>query len=153
MDSTVLLQLKDLGIAGAVAFAALGSAFGTGAAGMAAVGAWKKCYAQSRTAPFLLLAFVGAPLTQTIYGFLLLLTLKGLVAQGVYAWSFGLFGGLAMGASAMMQGKAAAGACDALAETGKGFVNYMIVLGIIETVALFVMVFFMISAGAIAPAG
>lgn len=153
MELTVLAQFKDLGIAGAVAFAAFGSALGTGAAGMAAVGAWKKCYAQSKTAPFLLLAFVGAPLTQTIYGFLLLLTLRDLVAQGVYAWGFGLLGGLAMGASAMMQGKAAAGACDALAETGKGFVNYMIVLGIIETVALFVMVFFMISVGAITPQG
>ncbi|HSA31654.1 MAG TPA: V-type ATP synthase subunit K, partial [Candidatus Omnitrophota bacterium] len=122
-----------------------------GYAGMAAVGAWKKCYAQGKAAPFLLLAFVGAPLTQTIYGFLLLLTLRGLVAQGVYAWGFGIFGGLALGVSAMMQGKAAASACDALAETGKGFTNYMIVLGIIETVALFVMVFFMISANAIAP--
>lgn len=151
MDVTTLDQMKDLGLAGAVGLAAFGSAMGAGVAGMAAVGAWKKCYAKNKTAPFMLLAFVGAPLTQTIYGFLLLITLKGLIAQGVYAWWFGLLGGLAMGASAMMQGKAAAGACDALAETGKGFVNYMIVLGIIETVALFVMVFFMISANAIAP--
>ncbi|HRZ40929.1 MAG TPA: V-type ATP synthase subunit K [Candidatus Omnitrophota bacterium] len=151
MDATVLAQLKDLGISAAVALAAVGSGLGAGYAGMAAVGAWKKCYAQGKAAPFLLLAFVGAPLTQTIYGFLLLLTLRGLVAQGVYAWGFGIFGGLALGVSAMMQGKAAASACDALAETGKGFTNYMIVLGIIETVALFVMVFFMISANAIAP--
>ncbi len=151
MDATVLGQLKDLGIAGAVALAAVGSGLGAGYAGMAAIGAWKKCYMQNKAAPFLLLAFVGAPLTQTIYGFLLLLTLRGLVEQGVYAWAFGLLGGAALGVSAMMQGKAAAGACDALAETGKGFANYMIVLGVIETVALFVMVFFMISANAIAP--
>ena len=32
---------------------------------------------------------------------------------------------------------------DALAETGKGFGNYIMVLGVIETVALFVMVFTM----------
>jgi len=151
MDATVLGQLKDLGIAGAVALAAIGSGLGAGYAGMAAIGAWKKCYMQNKAAPFLLLAFVGAPLTQTIYGFLLLLTLRGLVDKGVYAWGFGLLGGAALGVSAMMQGKAAAGACDALAETGKGFANYMIVLGVIETVALFVMVFFMISANAIAP--
>lgn len=43
----------------------------------------------------------------------------------------------------MMQGKAAAGACDSLAETGKGATNYIIALGIIETVALFVMAFLM----------
>ncbi|RKY86096.1 V-type ATP synthase subunit K, partial [candidate division KSB1 bacterium] len=34
-------------------------------------------------------------------------------------------------------------AADALAETGKGFGNYIMVLGVIETVALFVMVFTM----------
>ena len=48
-----------------------------------------------------------------------------------------------MGFSSWMQGKAAAGAADAYAETGKGFGNYIMVLGIIETVALFVMVFLM----------
>ena len=42
-----------------------------------------------------------------------------------------------------MQGKAGASAADALAETGKGFGNYIMVLGVIETVALFVMVFVM----------
>ncbi|MBN1296996.1 V-type ATP synthase subunit K, partial [bacterium] len=49
--------------------------------------------------------------------------------------------GLAMGVSAWMQGRAAAGACDSFAETGKGFTNDLMVLGIIETTALFVMAF------------
>ena len=43
------------------------------------------------------------------------------VAKGQYFWGVGLLGGLAMGMSAWMQGKAGAGASDALAETGKGF--------------------------------
>ena len=51
--------------------------------------------------------------------------------------------GLAIGVSAWMQGKAGARAADALAESGKGFGNYIMVLGVIETVALFVMVFTM----------
>jgi len=153
MDATVLMQFQDLGMAGALALAAVGSALGTGAAGMAAVGAWKKCYAQSKAAPFLLLAFVGAPLTQTIYGLILMNAIRAAAAQGVYAWGIGLLGGAAMGVSAMMQGKAAAGAADALAETGKGFANYMIVLGVIETVALFVMAFLMgVPAGLVAAA-
>lgn len=63
-------------------------------------------------------------------------------------WPFmlvgGLVAGLAMGASAWMQGRAGAGACDAFAETGEGFTNNLMVLGIIETVALFVMVFTLI---------
>jgi len=46
-----------------------------------------------------------------------------------------------MGISAWYQGKAGASASDAFAETGKGFGNYILVLGLIETVALFVMVF------------
>ncbi len=143
MENIVLTQFQDLGMAGALALAAVGSALGAGAAGMAAVGAWKKCYVQNKVAPFLLLAFVGAPLTQTIYGLILMNSIRAAAAQGVYAWWIGILGGLAMGASAMMQGKAAAGAADALAETGKGFANYMIVLGVIETVALFVMAFLM----------
>jgi len=141
MSPDVLVQFNDLGVAAAISLAACGSALGTGAAGMAAVGAWKKCYAQSKAAPFMLVVFVGAPLSQTIYGMILMNTLADAAAKGQYFWGMGIFGGLAMGASAMMQGKAGAGACDALAETGKGFANFLIVLGIIETVALFVMVF------------
>jgi V/A-type H+-transporting ATPase subunit K len=53
----------------------------------------------------------------------------------------GAVAGFAMGMSAWMQGKAGAGASDALGETGKGFVNYLLALGMIETVALFVMAF------------
>ena len=143
MEMTVLSQFQDLGMAGALALSAIGSGLGTGIAGMSAIGAWKKCYAQSKAAPFLLLAFVGAPLTQTIYGLILMNSIKAAAAQGVFVWWVGLLGGAAMGVSAMMQGKAAAAAADALAETGKGFANYMIVLGVIETVALFVMAFLM----------
>ena len=141
MEMSVLAQFKDLGMAASVSLAAVGSAFGTGAAGMAAIGVWKKCYAQSKTAPFLLLAFVGAPLTQIIYGMILMNKISAAAAGGSFFWGTGILGGLAMGASAMMQGKAGASGADALAETGKGFVNYFIVLGIIETVALFVMAF------------
>ena len=64
-------------------------------------------------------------------------------AAGHPLLGMGLFGGMGMGMSAWMQGKAAAGACDSLAETGKGTTNYIIALGIVETVALFVMVFLM----------
>lgn len=133
----------DLGHAAALALAAIGSAMGAGAAGMAAVGGWKKCFVQNRPAPFLLIAFVGAPLTQTIYGFILMGQIQAAAIPPMAKLAAGVFGGLAMGASAWYQGRAGAAAADALAETGKGFGNYMIVLGLIETVALFVMVFLM----------
>jgi len=146
MDGSVLMQFKDLGFSAVLAFAAIGSALGTGIAGMAAVGAWKKCFAQNKAAPFMLTVFVGAPLSQTIYGFILMQQLAGKVASGgSFLWGTGILAGIAIGMSAMMQGKAGAGASDALAETGKGFGNYIMVLGVIETVALFVMVFTMMA--------
>jgi V/A-type H+-transporting ATPase subunit K len=46
-----------------------------------------------------------------------------------------------MGMSAWYQGKAGAAGCDALGETGQGFSNYLTTLGVVETVALFVMIF------------
>ncbi len=143
MDTNLLLQFKDLGIAASLAFAAMGSALGSGAAGMAAVGAWKKAFAQNKAASFMLVAFVGAPLTQTIYGMIVMNKIAEVAAGGGYMWSIGILCGIAMGCSALMQGKAGAVACDAMGESGKGFGNYIVVLGIIETVALFVMAFSM----------
>ena len=125
------MNIAFIGMAAALGLSAAGSAFGAGFAGMASVGAWKKCYASGKAAPFIMIAFSGAPLTQTIYGFL-----------GV-----GLFGGLAIGLSGLFQGKCAAAAADALGATGKGTANYFIVVGIVETVALFTLVFSLLLLG------
>ena len=136
--------LGDMGLS--LTLAAAGSALGTGAAGMAAVGAWKKAFMQNKVAPFILIAFVGAPLSQTIYGFILKNQIKAAnLPPESYPFQMviGAAAGLAIGFSAWMQGKAGARAADALAESGKGFGNYIMVLGVIETVALFVMVFTM----------
>ena len=127
---------------------AIGSALGTGVAGMAAVGAWKRAFMKNKIAPFILIAFVGAPLSQTIYGMILRNAIQNAhlpPASYPYQILMGVSTGLAIGASAYMQGKAGAAACDALAETGKGFGQYIMVLGVIETVALFVMVFAMMA--------
>ena len=139
------MNVGMIGVGAALAFAAIGSALGAGSAGMAAVGAWKKCFLQNRPAPFMLIAFVGAPLTQTIYGFILMNTLQEAAAETdpMLLLGGGILGGIAMGFSAWFQGKSGAAASDALAETGKGFGNYIMVLGLVETVALFVMVFLM----------
>lgn len=137
------MDLGNLGFAAAIGLAAVGSALGAGAAGQSAIGSWKKCFANNKPAPFMLVAFVGAPLTQTIYGFILMNAIIGSAQPSLYKLAAGVFAGIAMGYSAYMQGKAGAAAADALAETGKGFGNYLMVLGLIETVALFVMVFVM----------
>lgn len=137
-------NLAYLGMACALCFSALGSGFGTGVAGQSAVGGWKKCYAAGKPAPFILVAFAGAPLTQTIYGFLLMTFIRSAFESGasyLLCLSVGMLGGAAIGLSAWFQGKVAAAASDALAETGKGTANYFIVIGITETVALFTLVF------------
>ncbi|MDR2842156.1 MAG: V-type ATP synthase subunit K [Spirochaetaceae bacterium] len=140
--------LGQIGIGACLGLAAIGSAAGAGVAGMAAIGAWKKCFVQNKPVPFILVAFAGAPLTQTIYGFILMNTLLQKIVSGALSGfqvlGLGLFAGLAMGASALAQGNCSAAACDAYAETGQGFGNYMLVIGLCETVALFVMVFSML---------
>ena len=145
MEEVVMKALVQAGAFSSIALAAAGSALGTGAACAAAVGAWKKCYAQNKPAPFQLAVFAGAPLSKTIYGMILLFLIGAKAEQFAGYWPLMLFigvlGGMAMGISAWMQGKAAAGACSAQAETGKGFTNYLMALGIIETVAIFVMAF------------
>lgn len=149
-------------VAGAVCalgFSAAGSAIGIGKAACAAIGAWKKCYAQNKPAPYILFSYVGAPLTQTLYGMVLMFSILGLLSPeagtvalpgfGVAAVILGVFAGLGIGVSAAMQGQAAAGAADSQAETGKGLANNMTALGVVETVAIFVMVFALIAIGSL----
>ncbi len=144
MDDILMNSLGYAGAFSAIAFAGIGSALGTGSAGCAAVGAWKKCYAQNKQAPFQLVVLSGAPLSQTIYGMVIMFMALN-AFQRPEQWPFilmlGIFSGISMGVSAWMQGNAAAGACDAFADTEKGFTNYLMILGIIETVAIFVMAF------------
>lgn len=138
------MDWQFFGMAMALGLSAAGSAFGAGYAAMAAIGAWKKCYANGKPAPFLMVAFAGAPLTQTIYGFLLMNFIRNAFDGGAspsLALAIGIFSGLTIGLSALFQGKVAACACDALGETGKGSANYLIVIGVVETVALFTLVF------------
>ncbi|GHU48520.1 ATP synthase subunit K [Spirochaetia bacterium] len=143
----------NLGLLGAglvLGIAAIGSAIGIVIAGQAVIGAWKKCYIGNKAAPMTLLAFGGAPLTQTFYGYILgLLFVKPAAIanpdNGVFYLVICLASGLAIAFSAISQGIAGAAGADATGETGKGFVNYMMIVGICETVAIFAMVLSMIS--------
>jgi len=143
MEASMISQFKDLGAILVLALSAVGSGWGAGIASMAAIGAWKKNFVQNKPAAFMLVIFTAAPLTQTIYGMVVMRQLMAIASKGQYLWSIGAFSGLAIGLSALWQGKAAAVACDAMGETGKGFGNYLVVLGMTETVALFVMSFTM----------
>ena len=61
--------------------------------------------------------------------------------QVIFYLLIGVFAGVALMLSAFFQGKAGAAACDAFGETNKGFANDLMVLGVVETVALFALVF------------
>ena len=142
MDAQLTKDLATVGCYAAIGFSAVGSVLGSCIAGSAAIGAWKKCYLQNKPAQFLMLTFAGAPLAQTIYGLILMIVMKGKLDSqpGVVIMLAGVFAGLVIGFSALYQGKCGASACDAYGETGKGFANYLMIIGIIETVAIFAMV-------------
>lgn len=139
------MNIAFIGMVCALGLSALGSCLGAGSAALSSVGAWKKCYANGKPAPFIMVAFSGAPLTQTIYGYLLMNFIRNSYNANptrlLLCLFTGVFGGLAIGMSAFFQGRVAAAASDALGETGKGTSNYFIVIGIVETVALFTLIF------------
>jgi V/A-type H+-transporting ATPase subunit K len=154
MEQELMIALGKGGAFCAVAFAAIGSALGTGTAGLSAIGSWKKCYMQKKMPPFQLAVFTGAPLSQTIYGMILMSLIANKIQEGAFLYwpmflIIGISAGLAMGASAWFQGIAAAGACDSFTETKKGFTNCLMILGIVETVALFAMVFAIVQVNSI----
>ena len=141
------MNLGVLGTALVLGICAIGSGIGVNIAGQASIGAWKKCYLNNKAAPFILTVFAGAPLTQTIYGFLLTQQMSSSTADPVFLFGIGRASSLAIAFSAVIQGKAGAAGADALAETGKGFSQYITVVGLCETVALFVLVFSMVALG------
>ena len=133
--------INFIGIAAVFGLAAIGSGIGAGIAGQAAIGAWKRNYLANKPASFLLVVFAGAPLTQTIYGFIVMNSLKGSVVEAPFKLAIGVLAGSAIGYSAVVQGRCSAASCDAFGETNKGFAQDLIVVGLCETVAIFVMAF------------
>lgn len=145
MWQTIVKGLGDMNFA--VTLAAIGSAWGAMVAGQSAIGAWKKLLMNNKPATmFPMIGFVAAPLSQTIYGMVLRNAIQN-AALPPESYGFqmmiGALGGLALGASAWWQGVAGAAAADAYGETGKGQAQYFMVLGLIESVAIMVMVFCM----------
>ena len=149
-------------VAGAVTLfvlSAIGSIFGTGHAASAAIGAWKKCYAHNRPAPFTLLTFVGMALTNSLYGMVLMFSIIGKAVganaqpfanipfAGLALFALCVIAGLAIGLAAYIQARASACACDAQGETGQGFGNYIAAIGIIEGVTIFVFAFMLVVIG------
>jgi len=137
--------LGQIGIGFSFGLSGLGAAIAIAVVGPAVVGSFKKCYVQNKPAPFVLVVFAGAALSNIIYGFIVMQALAGSAAAGTHdgntLFALGISSGLCIGVVAITQAMCSASAADALAETGKGFGNYLMVIGIAETVSLFAMVF------------
>ena len=134
--------------------ATLGSALGIGAAAQAAAGAWAKEAKAGKPLNFSYIILTGMPLSQTIYGFILMLVgLSPLVTGNNPLTSvhpgtllgIGIAGAIAELASAWIQGIIGAAGCRSISEgEGKGLVFIIISMGIVETVGLFGFVFLLL---------
>lgn len=137
-----------------MAGATIGSSLGIRAVGQAAAGAWAKEAKAGKPLNFSYIILIGMPLSQTIYGFILMLVgLAPLVTGAAPVTTehagtllgIGMAGGLAEFFSAWFQGLIGAAACRALSEgEGKGLVFMIIAMGIVETVGLFGFVFLLL---------
>lgn len=128
----------------ALGFGAVGSCIGCGIAGAAS----HAVMARVDEGHGKFIAMAAAPSSQTIYGFLLMLLMSRAITAGtlspVSAIGIGLFAGLGIMFSAIFQGQVAAAGIFAAAKqpaiAGKCFAS----IGVIESIALFVMVFAML---------
>jgi len=135
------MDIALIGIAAVFGLSALGSGLGARISGLAAIGAWKRNHMANKPASFLLVIFAAAPLTQTIYGFIVMSSMMNSPRESLFKLVIGILSGAAIGYSAWIQGMSCAASCDSFGETGKGFAQDLIVVGLSETIAIFVMAF------------
>jgi V/A-type H+-transporting ATPase subunit K len=119
----------------------LGSSIGCGIAGMASHGVMTRVdegYGKY-------IALSAIPSSQSIYGFILMIVMRGAIKAGtltaVNAIGIGIFVGLAIMTSSIYQGKCAVTAIQAAAKKPAVYGLTIAALGIVESFALFAFVF------------
>ncbi len=119
----------------------LGSSIGCGIAGMASHGVMTRV--DEGHGKFIALSAI--PSSQSIYGFILMILMKGKILAGtlspVTAIGVGVFVGIAIMTSSIYQGKCAVTAIQASAKQPAIYGKTMAALGIVESFALFAFVF------------
>lgn len=148
--------LGYMGPAMALALSAIGSSLGCMVAAQASHGAMENEKVDA-SVHGKLVALSAFPSSQTIYGIVLMFLLIGKVSApgfsigiGFSIFALGLFGGLSIGTSAFMQGKACATAIKATAKNPSVFGKTAAGPGIIESFAIFTMVFCIVASMLIA---
>ena len=134
--------LGQIGVIACFGLSSIGAVIGMVINGPAVIGAWKKCFLQKKPAPFILVIFAGTCLSNPIYGFITMTALADSTVLSTYQlFALGISTGLSIGIAAIIQAMCSAAAAEAYAETGQGFGNFLMVIGIAETISLFAMVF------------
>ena len=135
------MNFDMVGPALALGLSCLGSAVGCGIAGMASHGVMSRV--EEGHGQFI--GMSATPSSQSIYGFILMLLLKGAIVGGditaLSGIAIGLSSGLAIMTSAIYQGKCAASGIQATAKQPAIFGKCFAAIGIVESFALFAFVF------------
>ena len=135
------MEMGMVGPALALGLSCLGSAIGCGIAGMASHGVMSRV--EEGHGKFI--GMSATPSSQSIYGFILMLLMRGAMDAGtltdVSAMGIGLASGLAIMTSAIFQGKCAASGIQASAKQPAIFGKCFAAIGIVESFALFAFVF------------
>lgn len=131
----------------ALGLSAIGSSIGCGIAGMASHAVMSRV--EEGHGKFI--AMAAAPSSQTIYGFILMLLMSRAILAGTLSPLSGLFIGIASGSSIMMsavyQGIVCASGIQASAKQPAVFGKCFAAIGIIESFALFTLVFSLLLLG------
>jgi len=119
----------------------LGSSIGCGIAGMASHGVMTRV--DEGHGKFIALSAI--PSSQSIYGFILMIVMRGAIKAGTLtamnALGIGVFVGLAIMVSSIYQGKCAVTAIQASAKQPAVYGKTFAALGIVESFSLFAFVF------------
>lgn len=135
------MDYEMIGPAIVMAMGCLGSSIGCGIAGMASHGVMSRV--DEGHGKFIALSAI--PSSQSIYGFILMIIMKGDINAGTLsplsAIGIGFFVGLAIMFSSIFQGRCAVTAIQASAKQPAIYGKTIAALGIVESFALFAFVF------------
>lgn len=135
------MDFEMIGPAIVMGLGCIGSSIGCGIAGMASHGVMTRV--DEGHGKYIALSAI--PSSQSIYGFILMIVMRGAIRAGtlsaVTAIGIGLFVGLAIMFSSIYQGKCAVSAIQAAAKQPAIYGKTIAALGIVESFALFAFVF------------
>lgn len=135
------MDFNMIGPAIVMGLGCLGSSIGCGIAGMASHGVMTRV--DEGHGKFIALSAI--PSSQSIYGFILMIVMRGAITAGTLSplsgIGIGLFVGLAIMTSSIYQGKCAVTAIQASAKQPAVYGKTIAALGIVESFALFAFVF------------